>query len=381
MSVSYIPEQVKLRLWGKAAGCCQYENCSKPLYIDQLVKAEFNLSYIAHIYADQPGGPRYDGVLSPKLKADISNLMLLCDAHHRLIDKAQVAEHDSPRLLAMKEAHERRMEIVTQVQSSKASHIILYGANIGNHQSPLSYREGSHAIMPAHLPAQSHAIELGMKNASQADSDPHFWDIESTHLKKVFNRHVASLKGNDPVQHFSIFALAPQPLLILLGTLLSDIYAAEVHQRHREPVSWQWQPDGEEVPFAIERPADTNGTPALVFQLSGTIDSKRIKHVLGEDCSVWKLTIPAPHNDFLKSREILSNFRKNCRQLLDQIKAAHGENTELHVFPAMPVSAAVELGRVWMPKADLPLIIYDQNRESGGFTKTITIKNELLCYQ
>ena len=28
----------------------------------------------------------------------------------------------------------------------------------------------------------------------------------------------------------------------------------------------------------------------------------------------------------------------------------------LHVFPAMPVAAAVETGRVWMPKADLPLL-------------------------
>lgn len=382
MSVSYIPEQVKLRLWGKAAGCCQYENCSKPLYIDQLVKAEFNLSYIAHIYADQKGGPRYDADLSPKLKSDITNLMLLCDAHHRLIDKAQVREHPASRLIAMKEVHERRMAIVSQVQPSKASHIILYGANIGNHQSPLSYLEGAHAMMPEHLPAQNYAIELGMKNASQIDSDPHYWDIESTHLKKSFNRQVAALKGNDPVQHFSVFALAPQPLLILLGSLLSDIYGTQVYQRHREPASWQWQPHSTDMhKFTIEMPADTTGVPVLVFEMSATIDNGRVTNVIKENSSVWKVKIESPHNNFLKTREQLSSFRTVCRQALDQIKAVHGENTELHVFPAMPVSAAVELGRVWMPKADLPMIVYDQNRISGGFIKTITIKNELLCYQ
>jgi hypothetical protein len=31
----------------------------------------------------------------------------------------------------------------------------------------------------------------------------------------------------------------------------------------------------------------------------------------------------------------------------------------------VPVSVAVEIGRVWMPKADLPLQIYDQSKQDG----------------
>jgi allophanate hydrolase subunit 2 len=45
----------------------------------------------------------------------------------------------------------------------------------------------------------------------------------------------------------------------------------------------------------------------------------------------------------------------------------------VHLFPALPVSAAVEVGRVWMPKAHLPMIVYDQNRKLGGFQKATTI--------
>jgi len=37
----------------------------------------------------------------------------------------------------------------------------------------------------------------------------------------------------------------------------------------------------------------------------------------------------------------------------------------LHVFPAMPLALAVEFGRIRMPKADLPLCIYDQTGEMG----------------
>jgi len=90
VSVSYIPEKIKIRLWGTAAGRCQYEGCNKPLWLDTLTKYEFNVAYIAHIIADSPDGPRGDPELSFKLKADISNLMLMCDEHHRLIDREDV---------------------------------------------------------------------------------------------------------------------------------------------------------------------------------------------------------------------------------------------------------------------------------------------------
>jgi hypothetical protein len=59
--------------------------------------------------------------------------------------------------------------------------------------------------------------------------------------------------------------------------------------------------------------------------------------------------------------------------LLDQIKAAHGQNTPLHIFPAMPVSLSVELGRIRMPKADMPWILYDQIANRGGFVPTLSI--------
>ncbi|MCK9404097.1 MAG: SAVED domain-containing protein [Chitinophagaceae bacterium] len=381
MSVTSVSEQVKFRLWGKAAGCCQYENCSHPLYYDQLTKAEFNTAYIAHIYADQPKGPRYDAVLSSKLQADISNLMLLCDEHHRLVDKVAVKEHPAERLLAMKEQHERRIELVSKILPAKGSHILLYGAAIGNHRSPLSYLEAASAIIHTNLPANNYAIELGMKNAYQTDDSTDYWNIEASNLHRLFNLKVESLKGNHEIQHFSVFALAPQPLLILLGTLLSDIYIAEVYQRHREPASWQWQLQADASDFALVEPENKSGVPALVFELSGNVSDDRIQKILGTDCSIWKIKIDSPHNDFLKTREQLSSFRKICRRIFNKIKIAHGEDSLIHLFPIMPVSAAVELGRVWMPKADLPIIIYDQHRSNNGFTQTLTIKNELLCYQ
>ena len=71
---------------------------------------------------------------------------------------------------------------------------------------------------------------------------------------------------------------------------------------------------------------------------------------------------------------VTRSHRRTLRSLLNEIKAAHGETAEIAVFPAVPVSVAVEIGRVWMPKADLPMVIYDQNRATGGFAKALAIR-------
>ena len=64
------------------------------------------------------------------------------------------------------------------------------------------------------------------------------------------------------------------------------------------------------------------------------------------------------------------------RTVFDAIKLQHGEDAELSLFPAVPVSAAIEIGRVWMPKADLPFSVYDQNRSTGGFSHALTISQQ-----
>jgi allophanate hydrolase subunit 2 len=127
------------------------------------------------------------------------------------------------------------------------------------------------------------------------------------------------------------------------------------------------------VSFCVEEPRSPKGTPALVLSLSATVTDDRITSVIGEDVAIWKVTIPTPHNDCLKSQEQLASFRATMRPLLDRIKAIHGQNTALHIFPAGPVSIAIELGRIRMPKADMPWIAYDQVNTLGGFVKALSI--------
>jgi SMODS-associated and fused to various effectors sensor domain len=362
-------------LWARAAGRCQYAGCNKPLIGDLISGAEdANFGFVVHIVAELPTGPRGDLLRSPLLANDANNLMLMCHIHHKLIDVDEVAEHPEQRLLAMKAAHERRIEIVTAITDDHASHVLRYAANIGEHTSPVTYDQIATAMLPSRYPADGrHTIDIELRGSAHADQEAAYWTIQRENLGRQFKSKVRERLDAGDIRHLSVFGLAPQPLLIELGRLLCDIVPLDVYQLHREPKGWAWPPHGAEMRLRLRKPSAVIGPPALVLALSATITDDRIAHALGGPASVWAIEAEGANNDILKRPADLAEFRRVLRSVFNAIKARHGEGALLHVFPAMPVSTAVETGRVWMPKADLPLVIYDQNRKLGGFVKALEI--------
>jgi len=372
MSISSISSINRYILWGIAAGRCQYEGCNEKLYQDPTTKAEFNQAYIAHIIADKPGGPRGHETLSAELGDDLSNLMLLCDRHHRLVDKHDVDGHSVSRLKEMKRKHEERINTVSGIDEEMKSHIVLYGARIGDHGSPLTFKETANSMKPEFYPASDKPIELGMASPHK-DEEDRYWEIQSESLQRNFDTELGRLKETTDVPHFSIFGLAPQPLLIQLGVLFSEIYRAKVYTRLREPETWKHPEDDAPIDFEVIKPANTDGEPVLNISITAKIEDNRIERVMGKDCSIWKLTVPKPGKDLIRSDKTMENFRSRVREVFEEIKKAHGQESLLHVFPAMPNSTAIEFGRVWQPKAELPMKIYDQNSSRDGFIETLTI--------
>lgn len=373
MSITSISSKNKNLLWAVTAGRCEYAGCNKVLHTDILTNKKCNSAYIAHIVGDEPTGPRGDVKRSKLLANDINNLMLLCDTHHRMVDEDEITYTEFS-LLEMKRQHEERIKRITNIALNMSSEIILYGANIGTNNSPLSYQSANEALLYDYYPANDYPIELGYKNASLTDDMDAYWIAEEANLFTQFNQKIKPRLMLGNTDHYSVFAIAPQPLLIKFGVLLNDLNNVKIYQKHREPSTWKWQAGSSNIEYILREPYDKTKVPVLVFSLSATVTYDRIQKALGDNTSIWEITISgAPHNDFLKTEALLSDFRRTVRHTFNKIKSYHGY-TGLHIFPAMPVSASVELGRVWMPKVDMPMTIYDANKEKNDFYKTITIK-------
>jgi len=368
-----IPQKIQSALWARAAGRCEYRGCNEDLVGDLISgKQDATFGFIAHIVADAVAGPRGDEVLSPQLSRNLNNLMLMCAKHHKLIDVDEPEQHTVEVLQAMKETHETRIEINGGINEEYASHVLRFGATIGNVEALVSTQAIFKAMPPDRHPATRQTIDLQMLNLAIEDNEPEYWTTQRRNLARLFGEKVGGRIENQEISHLSVFALAPQPLLIELGRLLNDIVPITVHQLCREPKSWNWQRDRPPLEFLVSQPSpDAKGPIALKLAVSATVSDDPITAVLGPDAAIWSVTVADPNLDAVRCPEDLANYRTTLRRLYNAIKARHGDGQTIHLFPILPVSLAVETGRVWMPKADLAMRVYDRVRE--GFMERIAI--------
>jgi hypothetical protein len=359
-------------VWARGAGRCYF--CNKSL-IGDLVSGndDANFGLIAHIVAEEVGGPRGDPVRSKLLADNPANLMLMCYVHHKLIDVDELAAYPENRLQEMKSEHEARVATLTEILPERASHVLRYGAKIGALESPVSFTRVRVAMLPKRYPAGGNSVGIEIVGSAATDFEDSFWTTEPDNLRRQFETIVRPRIISREITHLSVFGLGPIPLLVQLGALLGDIVPADIYQLHREPAGWGWAESGDSIQFQIDSPQKTGLAVGLRVSISAPITDERIVAVLGPDAPIWSLSATKPGNDVMRHEADLREFRRNMRTLYNDIKARHGERAVIHLFPAVPVSVAIEIGRVRMPKSDLPLIVYDNQREKG-FVPRLEVK-------
>lgn len=364
-----INEKVRMKLWGISAGRC--EICNRLLYQDTALGVDGNFGENAHIHAVNKNGPRHKYGMTTEEKNDISNLMLLCAEHHHMID-TNPELFGASKLLKIRERHEQRIRNVTGIPDYQSCRMVSYFSNIDNQEifsKESLFRQS--LVASQRIPLQQPVIPLHKGMTTQYTPSRENFEAKALELEQAFKEWSdAIIKQEDSI---AVFALAPQPLLIKLGTLINDQYNTEVFQCHREGHKWAWQDHSEAVEYIIKRPGNIANSVALVIDLSAEVVDDRIKSVLGEDSAIYHLTIPTPNRNFVRSRDIQSEFVKTFRVLLEEIKNLRPQPKIVHLFPVMPNSLAIRAGMDFMPKTDIPMLIYEQANARDGFFSTLTI--------
>lgn len=370
----------KMLLWGRAAGRCQFRNCGKRLDVD-LVSANMkrNSGYVAHIVAADPGGARGDDVLSPLLADNIDNLMLACDTHHREIDdKAKEHIYTVEILTTMKREQEARVDRLLSPRTTKAAHVLQVSAPIGPNETAIVFDDAFEAVADTHTLGDARPTEIKIRGMRHKDSDPNYYDIELGRLRGRFDQDIRWRFEEGDIEHLAVFALAPIPILIELGRLISDISSATVYQAHREPQQhWSWWDDGAEIDFSVVRSTMNSEAKrvALKLEVSSEIADRRVEAAVREGIPIWSIRSSGFGTSVMRNKADLGKFRQLAGQVLDEIKNAYGSDVEVLVFPAIPNAVAVEFGRVWQPKAHPSLSVFDEAGEQG-FKRRLSILRE-----
>jgi hypothetical protein len=357
----------------QSGGRCEFDGCNKYLLRHHLTLTEGNFGEMAHIVAFSPQGPRGTRRLDPKKLNSVANLMLLCPGCHKLIDRRAV-EYSVMALRSFKKRHEDRIHRLTGTQPDHETRVVILKAKIGAHAVDISPGEINEAIAPRYPDPEPYVIDLtGIPDGD----DSVFWENAKRSIAQHCERLYATRMDGPPPRHISVFALAPIPLLVYLGSQLSSKIPTDLHQRHRDKENWTWKTTGEPAAYTISVPrrGTDRSKVALLLALSGPIPADKLPSEIDSRFTLYEITLAkeVPNPGFLRLRQDLLAFQRVYHETLAEIVKEHGLVDEIHFFPAIPAPVAVVCGREPLPKVHPALVIYDYNKHKAGFSPTIRI--------
>lgn len=368
-----IPEPVKLKVWSDSGGRCEFRGCNKPLWYNELTFSNSNFAQLAHIIGASEDGPR-GGRESKILETNPNNILLMCGRDHKEVD-------DNPDfytveiLQEMKKEHEERIKAVTEITFNRKTEPFILKCNIDTRIVDIGIDEARATLLrECYYPSGGKVLDL---TTGKGDGESDFWSHNAKQIKESVEQF--KNKGLDGrAQHVSVFALAPIPLLMVLGQHLADTTfdKVELYQRHRDTQDWNWKTGTRPLPeFNFKKPntVTKGNNVALVISLSDTVHQDKYPDLLKSNTDVYEITIDSPSPLFLKEKTQISKFEVVFRRALNEIQAHHGMDCIIHLLPAMPAPIAIKCGMTLLPKKDVTLKVYDFNKAFGGMRNVLTI--------
>lgn len=377
-------ENERLKLWVRAGGRCTL--CKRYLLESGLTGIAVPLGEGAHIVGrvDSTKSPRGKDSLPVEERDTADNVMLACSNCHTDIDKLPVAALvDAELLRARKLEHENEIRHQTGLGTDRRTAVLRVAGDIRGHRGELPRAGAAEAVLrsghrfPHFLPAyDQQGVEVDLRDVDgEAEATPEYYAAAKAKIDSALERHIRPAVVEGQLEHLSVFAIARLPLLMYLGAQLDDAVATDIYHRHRATQTWVWPAEDPGTTFAaaVARASDVLPAEAvLITNLSGTTPLNELPQDLA-DATVFQIDPqPRPAEDVIGHPDVLKRFDQTVREFFTGLEATHKEVKKLHVFGALPLSAALSLGRVLKSSGLRPtLVAYD--RTDSGYVSALEI--------
>ncbi len=371
-----IKDTVRLAAWARAAGCCVM--CSATL----LGSRSYLHSVLVGELAHNVGATATEG--SPRgLAEDIAdreseeNLLLLCHACHRLIDNDNHAPYfTTERLRALKKKHEDRVRVAATSGGMRRTAALRVGGLVRGATALASQRQTADALLTDGY--------LGLVDSRwQGDflckiaGDPSrstYWRAAEEAIDDTLGLVEQSIASGE-VEHLSILAIAPIPLLVYLGSRLDDKTDTRLYQKHRDgDQGWRWDATAPIHDFSTS--ATMGSTPATEVVLAASLTAEVQKTNLPDALQGLPYFEIRPEADgfgpsLFSNPDTLRNFADRWRTLLAEVERTCPEATKWHLVAAAPLTPAIEMGRAFMRGAQPPTGVYE--RQNGTYAPVVQV--------
>jgi hypothetical protein len=313
---------------------------------------------------------------------DIDNLMLACASCHNEIDKKRVEGLLDVHLLRnLKRQHEADIKTQTGLLGDSRTAIIRLAGTIRGDAMQLPRKAAAEAVIrcASRFPFFIESYDRQGVEINLLDLDGEY-PLEDDYYRTATRRIDSALETrvlpgitNGDIDHVSVFAIARLPLLVYFGWKLNDGIPVDVYQRHRATDDWQWLNPAAETDFSVSHaPANaadgaggTSEDAVLITNLSGTTPVTDLPAEL-QGLEMWTISPDTgPAEDVFASAEVLGRFVGAVRGFFTDLESTHKNVKRLHVFGALPLAGAIELGRALKSEGLRPTVVTYDRTEHG----------------
>ena len=361
-----------------AHGRCMFDGCGVDLTEDPLTGVRGNFATLAHNVASSEGGTRGILYLSHSLADDPDNILLLCETHHRLIDKVAKADYPAITLSGMRRrfCEEATRLLDTLALAPTPAYCVAWPVH-GQRIALPSSQHVAQALKPigARLDGQLRTINDNEATLRLLDGTA-LWTAMSTAVDQTAADILQ--QAHREGYRAALFAMGLMPPLIALGAKLGNKSEITPMLRYRETGLWYWpvnEPRGEFYTInGLDQLSERECEICLLLGLTALPESMRsTANSLGMSIVSVDARTEYLGNGALGHPHDGATFRQRMQELLHRLRDAHGART-VHVLPCASNAACLYFGQAF-DSYHPDLLIYDFDSEGHGMVPRLRIAN------
>lgn len=215
----------------------------------------------------------------------------------------------------------------------------------------------------------SSRVDLSLGNFPLQPDEQNYWQCAQRSLIDQFDRRLRAFL--DDGYTIDLYALAPIPLLVLLGNLFANRPNINIFQLKKVPSTFEWEENSEKLDIIIKKDLSQQHLDdvALILSFSGKVNKQNVIDVIGNNCPMIEMAIEDIYDDFLRSKKQLDEFLTAYRKVKSSLSDKGVKR--IHLFAAIPVAIAIGIGQAYNSNYDPQIVTYDFKQ--GIYTRALTI--------
>ncbi|WP_321819833.1 MULTISPECIES: SAVED domain-containing protein [unclassified Burkholderia] len=371
------------QVWADAGGCCMFQGCGHDLSIVPLYNKGARIAYLAHIIASDPCGPRGTDEDSHRLSNAPENIMLMCDAHHRLIDSFAPDRFDAQRLRDMRRHHTAMVRSYRAAMRHRVAQVVTIFGDIGATPTHFPDSEFMEALLSEELSMHPDVKRHLVYQSRDDRTAPGFWGNYLREMQLQIGLMVQSLSrpSASAPDELAVFPLHHSATLVLAGRIVGEARRVRVFQPSRGRRSWLWNRDAEAHPAGTFKVIGDTDSPTdevlLTVELTAHLDESAIPQslataVVSGAIPRIRLTTDTPNGECLQRKEDLDQVIRIARNAINDIQdKMHARR--VHLIVVAPASAAFSIGQLLQAGHHTQFTLYDRANWEQPFGEAFTI--------